>query len=274
MLRGAIGKLEFSFARPVEYSLRIGDETLALNALIGEGLSITWLGPGACRHCGAALAGRYGGGYCYPCFRRLAVCDLCVMAPSRCHYHLGTCREPDWGEANCMRSHVVYLADSGGLKVGLTRHASGVPRWVEQGAFAGLVIAAAPTRRAAGDLEAALAARVADKSDWRRQVTGRRAGVCLAEEADRLVRAVGECPGGARWQIGREVAIDYPVRRFLRRAVRLALPADSPVVGRLVGIVGSFLLFDYGALNLGEYNGCDVVVERVANVSERQGELF
>lgn len=176
-----------------------------------------------------------------------------------------------------MVPHTVYLADSGGLKVGLTRHADGIPRWVEQGARAGIVIARAPTRRVAGELEAAIAEVVPDKSDWRRQVLGHRVVESLADEARRVGRLVGEDAAGglgATWEVGEPVTLRYPIERPLRRPVRLKLRQDSPIEGRLIGIVGSFVLFDYGAWNVAEDIGTHITIDDVANVADKQGELF
>ena len=86
----------------------------------------------------------------WDCFFALARCDTCFVNPQRCHFALGTCREPDWGMQTCMQPHVVYLANSGGLKVGLTQDQKQQQRWLSQGATQGLVIARATSRRAAG----------------------------------------------------------------------------------------------------------------------------
>ena len=277
MIAGPLHKLDAVHASPIGYSLHVGEEHLPLNKRIGAGLRVAFAGKQECRHCGEVTDRGFGGGYCYRCFKRLARCDLCIVSPARCHHHLGTCREPDWGEANCMVPHTVYLADSGGLKVGLTRHADGVPRWIEQGARAGVVIARAPTRRVAGELEAAIAEVVADKSDWRRQVLGHSVVESLADEARRIGRLVGEEAAkrlGATWEVGDPVTFHYPIKRPLRRPVRLKLRRDSPIEGRLIGIVGSFVLFDYGAWNVAEDIGTHITIEDVANVADKQGELF
>ena len=277
MVAGPLRKLDAVHVTPIDYSLHVGESRVALNERIGAGLRVAFAGRQECRHCGEETDRGFGRGYCYRCFRRLARCDLCIVSPARCHHHLGTCREPSWGEANCMVPHAVYLADSGGLKVGLTRHANGIPRWIEQGARAGVVVARAPTRRVAGELEAAIAEVVPDKGDWRRQVLGHSIVESLADEACRVGRLVGEEAArsvGATWKVDDPVPLCYPIKRPLRRPVRLKLRQDSPIAGRLIGIVGSFVLFDYGAWNVADDIGCHITVEDVDNVADRQGELF
>jgi hypothetical protein len=62
------------------------------------------------------------------------------MKPETCHYHLGTCREPDWAQNHCFRPHIVYLANSSGVKVGITRKTQIPTRWLDQGASQALPI--------------------------------------------------------------------------------------------------------------------------------------
>ena len=280
MLEGSLRKLSFTADRPIRYVLHAGG-SLPLNPCLGEGLRITWLGETRCEHCGTRTPKRYGGGYCYRCFRTLARCDLCVVSPTRCHYHLGTCREPEWGEAHCMVPHTVYLANSSGVKVGLTRGDTAVPRWIEQGATQGLSIARASTRRAAGELEALLAERIPDKTDWRALVTGRAKPLDLAAVADGLpdrIRDRASRLAGVGWLEARETAdLEYPIMRYSRRPLRLTLAdhGDRVVEGRLRGVIGQYLLFDHGAFHVAAHTGCAVRVERVGDdVVERQMDLF
>lgn len=282
MLEGALRKLSFVVGNPIRYALRIGEQTLHLNSCLGHGLRLRWSGEALCAGCGKAVAKRYGGGYCYPCFKGLARCDLCVMSPMRCHYHLGTCREQAWGEEHCMTPHTVYLANSSGVKVGLTRGESGVNRWVEQGATQGLAIARADTRRTAGELEALLAEHVPEHTDWRALVTAPARPAALDALADELINRAGERAkhiSGTQWLACRERgAFTYPVLRYARKAVGLTLgeaARDNLVEGRLCGIVGQYLLFDHGAFNVAKHVGCVVRAERCASAAVMpQMELF
>ena len=282
MLQGALRKLSFAAGSPIRYALRMGEQTLHLNGCLGEGLRLSWAGEALCSGCGKAVPKRYGGSYCYPCFKRLARCDLCVMSPTRCHHHLGTCREPAWGEEHCMTPHTVYLANSSGVKVGLTRGETAVNRWVEQGATQGLAIARANTRRAAGELEALLAEYVPEHTDWRALVTSPARPVALDAVADRLIERARERAkriSGIQWLACRESAtFTYPVLRHARKAVRLTLGAgagDNVVEGRLCGIVGQYLLFEHGAFNVAKHVGCVVRVDRCAGAAVTpQMELF
>ena len=118
LARGALSKMAAQLDAPVQYSFRLGDELLPVNPLIGKTLRLEFLGAIHCTHCGRKTKSSYSQGYCYPCMQKLAQCDICIMSPERCHYDAGTCREPSWGEQFCMTDHVVYLANSSGIKVG------------------------------------------------------------------------------------------------------------------------------------------------------------
>ena len=257
----------------VRFGLRIGAVTIALDAMIDSGIEIAIDPRPVCVGCGTRLVKRPSHGHCYECFTTKASMDLCYVAPARCHFAAGTCREPAWGEAVCQQVHSVYLANSGGLKVGLTRHADGVPRWIEQGATAGVVIAKATSRRHAGLLEERIGAFVNDKSDWRRQVTGRTPDIDLEAERARI-RAKVALPEGCIWETHAVHEILYPIVRPLRRVVRIKYPQDGLIRGRLTGIVGSFLLLDHGAFHVGEHRGYHIRFTSVGPIDDLQGELF
>ena len=69
------------------------------------------------------------------------------MSPEKCHHDFGTCRDPQWGLDFCMTDHVVYLANSSGIKVGITRATQLPTRWLDQGASQALPIMRVATRQ-------------------------------------------------------------------------------------------------------------------------------
>ena len=116
------------------YKLLTPEGPVLFNDLIGKDLKLIYHKEINCTNCGKKTAKSYSGGYCYPCSIKLAECDMCILRPETCHFERGTCREPDWGLANCMIPHYVYLANSSGLKVGITRTSQIPVRWIDQGA--------------------------------------------------------------------------------------------------------------------------------------------
>jgi hypothetical protein len=193
-----------------------------------------------------------------------------VKSPELCHYHEGTCREPAWGERNCMTDHVVYLANSTGVKVGITR-ASQVPvRWIDQGAVAAIPFARTATRRQAGLLEVLLKEHVTDRTQWQRLLRGDPEPVDLAAvRAELLAR----CAGGiaalqAEFGVQAIRPVDdaaaqhfrYPVEAWPAKVRALDLEKLGRVEGELQGIKGQYLLLSSGVLNVRKYTAYDVVL--------------
>jgi len=131
--RGAISKMSARLdGSTVQYAFRLGDVEVPVNPLIGSTIRLEYLGAIHCTHCGRRTKTSFSQGYCYPCMTKLAQCDLCIMSPERCHFEAGTCRDPAWGEQFCMTDHVVYLANSSGVKVGITlKLAVEIGKWAD-----------------------------------------------------------------------------------------------------------------------------------------------
>ena len=170
----------------VHYDLLLDQQQIPLAPLIGKKLTIEYLGDIHCCHCGRKSKKSFGQGYCYPCFSKLAQCDSCMMSPEKCHFHLGTCREPEWAQKVCFNDHIVYLANSSGIKVGITRATQVPVRWLDQGATQALPIARVATRRQSGLIEDCLRQDIADKTNWRAMLKGNADPVDLEAERDRL----------------------------------------------------------------------------------------
>lgn len=247
------------------YSLRFADEqTLSLNDRIGTGIEFSFLGEVLCRHCGARSRRSFGGGYCYDCFTTLARCDLCVLSPDRCHYAAGTCREPEWGEAFCMQSHVVYLANTSGLKVGITRRGREIGRWLDQGAIQALEILEADTRRAAGLAEVLIGESLKDRTDWRKMLRADVPELDLVAARENLRGSGLPLPEGVRWSESAGVnRFRYPLseNRPPERTWKLAgAGSTGKLAGNLRGMKGQYLLLGNGAFNVRQHAGFTVTV--------------
>ena len=184
---GNLKKLKVRLDTPVSYSLPVGDELVPLNALIGASVTLEYTGKINCVACGRKTSKSFNQGYCYPCFQKLAQCDSCIIAPEKCHYDAGTCREPFWANDYCMQDHIVYFANSSGLKVGITR-ASQVPtRWIDQGAVQALAVVRVRTRQQSGFVEAMFRQHVNDRTNWQAMLKGQTDEIDLLAEKARLV---------------------------------------------------------------------------------------
>ncbi len=277
---GVLSMLAAARAEPVDYRLSLGDISIPLNGLLGRRLSIRFDGQITCRHCRRPTRKSYGDGYCYPCFKALARCDLCVVSPDRCHYAAGTCREPSWGEAFCMQPHIVYLANSAGPKVGIT-HPQNVPtRWLDQGATQATVIVRTRSRHQAGCVEVALARYVSDRTDWRGLTGGEAAEIDLralaarlrSDAAIELAALEARFPDALVWEP--ELVLErfqYPVLEYASPPIGLSLAARGEIAGTLLGIKGQYLMFDNGVFNVRRYTSHHVTLARVADAPRDAG---
>ncbi len=220
-----------SLDQPVSYNMPIGEHKLAVNPLLGSVIRLHYQGAIHCIHCSRKTSKSFSQGYCYPCFKRLARCDLCIMSPERCHYDQGTCREPGWGETHCMKSHYVYLANSSGVKVGITRARNIPARWIDQGAVQALPVFKVDTRYQSGLVEVMFKQHVADKTNWRVMLRGQIEMLDLVSIRDQLFDKCADQITELQQQFGIQsiqplmdadtVNIDYPVLEYPTKVTSL-----------------------------------------------------
>lgn len=267
MMIGCAEKMVSELQQPVQYQLPLGDQRLALNPLIGQRVTLRYTGQIFCTYCGAKTRKSFNQGYCYPCFIRLAQCDQCIIKPELCHYSAGTCREPEWGEAFCFQPHIVYLANSSGLKVGITRQSQLPTRWIDQGATQALPIFKVASRHLAGLIEVCLAKQVSDKTHWQRMLKGAAEPLDLCSSKLSLLHACEPDLRDLRERYGeaiedcseqQTVQIDYPVVRYPEKVKAFNLDKDPTVSGILQGIKGQYLIFDSGVINVRKYTGYEL----------------
>ena len=273
MTTGNIRKMTTKLTDSVEYSLPIGDERINMNQFIGKKLTLRYTGTINCVHCGKKTSKSYSQGHCYPCMKTLASCDMCIMKPETCHYDQGTCREPEWGEENCMRPHYLYLANSSGdsVKVGITRETQIPTRWIDQGAVQALPIGKVQTRLQVGLLEVALKDYVKDKTDWRKMLKNDVIATDLASRRDELFNLASEAIQEVKNRFGddniqliddeKPVEIHFPVQEYPEKIKAHNFDKIPEVTGILNGIKGQYLIFDTGVLNVRKFSGYEVTLE-------------
>ena len=262
---GQLRKMKTELGETVHYQLPLGEQLVDMNALLGQHLSLEYRGAINCVHCDRKTRKSFNQGYCYPCFSRLAQCDNCIVSPEKCHYDAGTCREPEWGEANCMIEHVVYLANSSGIKVGITRGTQVPTRWMDQGAIQALPIYRVATRLQSGLVETVYKAHISDRTNWRAMLKGEVEAMDLGAARDRLF---ADCSSGIaelQAQYGLQaiapiddapvVEMNYPVTQYPTKVTSFNLDKEPRVEGVLHGIKGQYLIFDTGVINMRKYGG-------------------
>lgn len=273
-----------STANPVQYFLRLDDETFPLNDHIGSQVSLTHTGRIECIECGRTSKKSYSQGFCYPCFRKLAQCDLCVVSPERCHYDQGTCRDDSFATNFCMQPHIVYIANSSGIKVGITRQANLPTRWIDQGAVQAMPIMNVMTRQQSGFVEVAFKNHISDKTQWQQMLKSEARHLDLADARDHLLDVAASDLEPVIQRFGLQAiqpitdvpvqTLVYPVEQYPTRVVSLSFDKTPEVYGRLLGIKGQYLILDTGVINLRRFTGYEVeFTTGEASPSEQPGQL-
>ena len=266
-----IGQLRKLIARPdkpVRYCLPLGDSRVPLQPLLGRSLMLRHTGKITCVQCGRNTNKSFSQGYCYPCFQRLAQCDSCIVSPERCHYDAGTCREPVWGEHFCMQDHIVYLANSSGIKVGITR-ASQIPtRWIDQGATQALPVIRTRSRQQAGFCEVLFRQHVTDRTNWRGMLAGEQGEIDIATERDRLGAECAQGLHDLQERFGLHAlsvltgldttVLRYPVLQYPAKITSHDIDKLPELRGKLLGIKGQYLIFDSVVINVRKYSGYEL----------------
>jgi hypothetical protein len=262
--------MKVNHASPVQYSLDLEDGSeLNVNHLINREVEIIFDGNIRCAACDRATKKSFNQGYCYPCFKSLARCDMCIMKPETCHYDLGTCREPEWGEKHCMQAHYVYLANSSGLKVGITRQDQLPTRWIDQGAIQAIPLYKVSTRYQAGLIEVCLGSELNDKTNWRAMLKGGVDSLDLEMHREQVqekfadqVAQISKKFGTSSYETLKEdvVQIDYPVEQYPVKISSYNLDKQAVLNDVLVGIKGQYLIFENGVINIRKFGAYEITL--------------
>ncbi|MFA6052043.1 MAG: DUF2797 domain-containing protein [Methylobacter sp.] len=267
-LRKMHTRLEPDRSKPVQYELPLTDQLVALNPLLGKPIKLTYTGRIFCVHCGRQTKKSFNQGYCYPCFISLAQCDMCIMKPETCHYAAGTCREPKWGEEFCFQPHIVYLANSSGIKVGITRQTQIPTRWIDQGAVQALPIFKVQSRYISGLIEVVIANHVSDKTSWQQMLKNQVNPIDLAAKRDELMIVCKPELDEIIQRFGQQaieflaheqtVDIHFPVDSYPLKIKSFNFDNTPEVSGVLHGMKGQYLLLDTGVINIRKFSGYEV----------------
>lgn len=264
-LTGTLSKMETALGEKVSYGLVLSEVRFDLTPFVGRELKLSYSGKIFCSNCGKQTKKSYAEGVCYPCTMKLASCDLCILKPETCHYDKGTCREPKWGEENCFKPHIIYLANSSGLKVGITRKTNVPYRWMDQGASEALPIMEVENRFISGQIEVLFKKHIADKTDWRKMLRGEPESLDLLDWKERLIGELRDDLQYFEFNLLDEpvVKINYPVLQYPEKVSSFNLDKTPEIQGRLLGIKGQYLIFDSGVLNVRSHSGYEITLEEV-----------
>jgi len=270
---GHLRKMITEHTSPVRYQIPIDDQLISISDLIGKNITFKYLGDIHCIACGRKTNKSFSQGYCFPCMRSLAECDSCMISPEKCHYTEGTCRDEAWGEEHCFIDHYVYLANSSGLKVGITRETNVPLRWMDQGAVAALPIYKTKNRHLCGLVESSFKKQVNDKTSWQRMLKGKPDEVDLIQRRNELFKTFEKDIAAIKKQYGDDAVTElneqhtlefhFPVENYPEKVKSLNFDKTPEITGKLVGIKAQYLILDSGVLNIRKFAG--YLIEFTAN---------
>lgn len=259
----------------VEYKFILDQSEINLPFTLGEEIEIEWTNRIYCTSCGSKTSKSFSQGHCFKCFKTKASCDLCIMKPETCHYDLGTCREDEFAKNVCFQPHIVYLANSSALKIGITRLGQMPTRWLDQGATQALPIMKVGSRRLSGQLETMFASQIADKTDWRKLLKGDAEPLNLIEIREQILDEFSNQIMLIRDQFQQKLEFNenieilnqetqrefiYPIQHYPEKIKSHNLDKTPIIRGKLHGIKGQYLILDTGVINIRKYTGYEIKI--------------
>lgn len=233
-----------SLADVVQYKLVSNEEEVLMNELIGKSISMKFSGQLQCISCGKEKKKLFAQGCCYDCFVSAPEASPCIINPELCEGHLGGGRDPEWEKKHHVQPHVVYLAVSSAVKVGVTRSTQVPTRWIDQGASYAIKLAEVPYRKLAGDIEVALKGTFTDKTNWRKMLKNEIGDFDLEEEKWQLEEILPQDLAQYMTEDDEIIEINYPVQRFPEKVKSIGFDKQPHIEGTLLGIKGQYLIFD------------------------------
>lgn len=260
MHTGLLLKMRTTITHVVNYFLPIGGEEIAINTLIGKQLKIEYSGNIYCIKCGRKTKTSFAQGYCYPCFKSSPETEECVLRPELCRAHEGISRDMEFARNHCLIEHVIYLALSSSVKVGVTRYTQIPTRWIDQGASFAIELARTPNRYMAGLIEVALKKHLSDKTNWRKMLMGEIPNdINLEEEKQKTIALLPPEMQQYASSDNTITEIHYPVKTYPSKVTSLNFDKQPIVEGVLEGIKGQYLIFTSGAVvNIRRFSGYQV----------------
>jgi hypothetical protein len=254
--------MQTQFETPIQYFLIFQDSFLNVNQLLNKSIEINFVGF-QCLNCGKKKK-IFRQGFCYDCFFSSPAVGDWIMKPELSTAHLGIQdRDLAYEERVQLQPHIVYLALSSEVKVGVTRKTQVPTRWIDQGAEKAISIVEVPNRYLAGITEVALKSHFADKTNWRKMLTNDIVFTDLIKEREKLRSLLpNEVQEYFHLEKNDLYELKYPVLEYPTKISSLSLDKTPNFKGKLIGVKGQYLIFEDGTVfNIRSNEGYIVRIE-------------
>ena len=246
--RGVLQKMLTEIGPPVQYYLVLKNNFISLNQVLNKTLELSFI-KYECLNCHLDKP-IYRQGFCKKCFYEIPQAADWIMRPELSTAHLDKeDRDLAYEKKMQLQPHVVYLANSSSVKVGVTRKSQIPTRWIDQGAHEAIEIVEVPNRYLAGITEVALKEHISDKTNWRKMVTDDIEDADPVEEKKKLAEYIPkEVKEYFLENNVNETNIEFPVLKFPKKIKSLNLKKTPNYRGVLKGIKGQYLIFEDGTV--------------------------
>ena len=244
MYQGPIYKMYTEYNDPIDYYFIIGGHKIFLNSLINTHITFEWTGRVECI-CGQQFSKFYRQNFCYKCYWNAPQASQSIFKPELCTADLGIEeRDLEWEKEFQISPHYVYLSNSSGIKIGITRKNNELTRWIDQGAVQGIVLAEVPNRRLSGLIEIELKQHVSDRTNWRKMLSGNPASLNLVDQKKHYIKYIPEDLQEFIIENNKVTEISYPVSVYPSKIKSLSFAKHNVIQGKLIGVKGQYLLFE------------------------------
>ncbi|GAA4268517.1 DUF2797 domain-containing protein [Hyunsoonleella aestuarii] len=241
--QGVLTKMDTEFLEPIQYYLVFENDFLNMNQLLNKSITIRFV-KYQCLNCGLDKP-IYRQGFDRQCFFETARAGDWIMRPELSTAHLDKeDRDLEYEKQVQLQPHIVYLANSSNVKVGVTRKSQVPTRWIDQGAHEAIEIVEVPNRYLAGITEVALKDHVADKTNWRSMLKNDIKDENLIQWRDRLKQYIPDEAKDYFIESNAETNLEFPVNKYPAKPKSLNIVKEQSYSGKLVGVKGQYLIFE------------------------------
>ena len=243
LYQGVLRKMQSEMGQPIQYYLIFENDFLNVNQVLDKELHFSFI-KYQCLNCNEDRP-IFRQGYCRNCFFETAAAGDWIMRPELSTAHLNKeDRDLEYEKKVQLQPHIVYLANSSNVKVGVTRKSQIPTRWIDQGAHEAIEIVEAPNRYLAGITEVALKEHVSDKTNWRKMLTNSLEDVDLVQWRNTLSKFIPEEAKPYYLENKKETHLEFPVLKYPVKVKSVNLQKTNEFKNVLKGIKGQYLIFE------------------------------
>lgn len=258
---GQIKKMHTENGKPIQYFLNLSGDLICINQLLGKDIRLKHIGY-QCINCGSEQK-IFRMGFCKKCFFESPYASETIIRPELSTAHLGIEeRDLETEKAIQLVPHIVYLAYTGDVKVGVTRENQIPTRWIDQGATFALPIAKTDNRYEAGMIEVALKEHLPDKTNYKKMLQDDyEDDLDLTDFREKIKQYFPENYQNFYRDDTEVLRLDFPYEASENISV-ISMDKNPEIGGKLKGIKGQYISFEDGkCLNVRSHEGYVIEME-------------